>query len=113
MTAPLPGHERLLQTETVDLDASDKWLMGDTLEVTLAVNNKTGHKFPTAYPSRRAWLYLGIKDGRGDDVFESGKWDIVQNEIQGLDEDYEAHHDMITHPDQVQVYQSLMKDVDR
>ena len=30
------------------------------LEVDVDVRNATGHKFPTAYPSRRAWLHLSV-----------------------------------------------------
>jgi hypothetical protein len=103
---------RLLQEKTADISASYRWQGIDTLEIKVAVENKTGHKFPTAYPSRRAWLYLGLKDGNSQPVFESGQCDNLTGEIVGLDMPYEPHHDLITNGDQVAVYQAVMQDVD-
>jgi hypothetical protein len=103
---------RLLQRETVELDASYQWLHRDTLQVKIAVNNKTGHKFPTSYPSRRAWIHFEALDENGVPVFESGKWNNEIGEIIDLDNEYEPHYDKINKSDQVQVYQSLMMDVD-
>ena len=53
-----------------------------------------------------------MRDGNGQPVFESGGWDAQTGEINGLDMPYEVHHDVITDPDQVQIYQALMQDVD-
>jgi hypothetical protein len=102
---------RLLQTETVDLEADYSW-QNDSLEVQVAVKNLTGHKFPTAYPSRRAWLLFRVTNNNQQILFESGTWDRETGEIIGLDEPYEIHYDYITQSGQVQVYQSIMKDVD-
>lgn len=103
---------RLLQRETAALNAFYTWQGNDTLEIKVAVKNKSGHKFPTAYPSRRAWLYLTLTDGSGQPVFESGQWDSQTGEIAGLDLPYENHYDVITDTGQVQIYQALMQDVD-
>ena len=35
---------------------------GDRLDVDVDVLNLAGHKFPTAYPSRRAWLHVAVTD---------------------------------------------------
>ncbi|RMF56785.1 MAG: T9SS C-terminal target domain-containing protein [Calditrichaeota bacterium] len=103
---------RILQKETADISATYRWISGDSLEIRVAVKNKSGHKFPTGYPSRRAWLYVGLRDGNGQPVFESGGWDAQTGEINGLDIPYEVHHDVITAPDEVQIYQAMMQDVD-
>ena len=102
---------RMLQEETAELTAAYTWRPGDTLEVTVRVQNLTGHKFPTGYPSRRAWLYLAVTSESGDTLFVSGAFDPATGEIIGLDEPYEPHYDRITEADQVQVYQSIMQDV--
>jgi hypothetical protein len=78
--------------------------------VPVTVTNLTGHKFPTSYPSRRAWLHVKVEDGAGNAVFESGNFDSF-GEIVGLDVGYEPHYDSISQPGQVQVYESVMRDV--
>ena len=42
------------------------------IEVVIRVDNLTGHKLPTGYPSRRMWLHVQALDHRGRVVFESG-----------------------------------------
>ena len=101
----------LLQKETAELTAVADWQQ-DSLMVKVAVRNLAGHKFPTAYPSRRAWVWLRVTDEGNQVVFESGAWKKTTGEIIGLDEDYEPHYQVITRPDQVQVYEAVMKDID-
>jgi hypothetical protein len=103
---------RLLQQETATLNASYSWKGSDTLEIKLVAKNITGHKFPTGYPSRRAWLNLTLIDSNNQPAFESGKWDNLTGEITGLDIPYEGHYNVINDTGQVQVYQALMQDVD-
>lgn len=43
--------------------------------VEVAVTNLTGHKLPTAFPSRQVWIHLQARDGAGKVVFETGAWD--------------------------------------
>ena len=38
----------------------------------IAIRNLAGHKLPTAYPSRRVWLHVSVRDPSGGRVFESG-----------------------------------------
>ena len=78
------------------------------------VTNLTGHKLPTAYPSRRAWLHVVVRDRSGATVFESGAF-TPTGRIVGNDNDddrlkYEPHYREITQPDQVQIYESIMQD---
>lgn len=78
------------------------------------VTNLTGHKLPTAYPSRRAWLHVVVRDRAGTTVFESGAL-TPAGRIVGNDNDddrlrYEPHYREITQPGQVQIYESIMRD---
>lgn len=78
------------------------------------VENLAGHKLPTAYPSRRAWLHVTVRDATGALVFESGALD-ARGAIAGNDNDldpasYEPHHAEITAPDQVQIYEPILVD---
>ncbi len=104
--------ERMLREQTAELSATAAWAGNDTLEVRVAVRNKTGHKFPTAYPSRRAWLEVQVSDAQGQPVFESGAWDSTKGDITNLGDPYEPHHEMIRSPRDIQIYQAVMKDVD-
>ena len=79
------------------------------------VTNTTGHKLPSAYPSRRAWLRFvrrPIVDGRR--LFASG--DLrPDGSIVGNDNDrdplaFEPHQLVIDAPEQVQIYESIMVD---
>ncbi len=84
------------------------------LETEIAVGNNAGHKLPTAYPSRRAWLHLVVKDGAGNVVFESGAIG-ADGKIAGNDNDedaarFEPHHLIIEQPGQVQIYESILGD---
>jgi len=101
----------LLQNQTADLDLATEWSSaGDTLEVSVRVQNLSGHKFPTAYPSRRAWMELQVENSSGEVVFHSGAWDVF-GEISGLDSIYEPHHQLISNEDQVQIYQNIPMDM--
>ncbi len=80
----------------------------------ITIENRGGHKLPTAYPSRRAWLHIAVKDAGGKTVFESGRLE-ADGRIRGNDNDadgarYEAHHDEIASPDDVQVYEPILGD---
>ncbi len=102
------------QTATLSVDATRE---EGTLGVTVDVSNLTGHKFPTAFPSRRAWLHVTVTDSSGDTVFESGAWNQKTGSIVGNDNDsdastYEPHYDVIDSPDQVQIYESILGDGD-
>ena len=101
--------QRQLSQYSVSLSLESDWNSTNELVSTVAVENLTGHKFPTAYPSRRAWLVFTIIDDLGDTVFTSGTWDNTY-EITALDSSYEPHHDIITTPEQVQIYQAIPKD---
>ena len=78
------------------------------------MRNRAGHKFPTAYPSRRAWLHLTVTDAAGRVAFESGAFQ-ADGSIVGNDNDvdgtrFEPHHQAITDAAQVQIYEAIMAD---
>ncbi len=102
---------RMLQENSIDMALVGEMHGADTLALQLQVTNRAGHKLPTGFPSRRAWIHLKVSDEQGNTVFESGAWDAA-GEIIGLDADYEPHHNLINSADQVQIYQSVMVDVD-
>jgi hypothetical protein len=80
----------------------------------VVVENLGGHKLPTAYPSRRAWLHLIVRDSAGLTVFESGAVD-PDGSINGNDNDadasrFEPHYSEVRSPDEVQIYESIIGD---
>jgi hypothetical protein len=68
------------------------------LEVAVDVKNLTGHKLPTAYPSRRLWLHVKAADDEGRVVFESGAPDGTIGD--------QPHYTRISSPKQVMVYEA-------
>lgn len=87
-------------------------ILNDQLNFNVQVNNAIGHKLPTAYPSRRAYLHVTIKNDAGNIVFESGKTQS-NGAIVGNDGDidrtrYEPHYQLITSEQQVQIYETIM-----
>src|SRR5690606_25836546 len=63
--------DKLNNAATIETTAQS--LSGETLDFTLKINAGTGHKLPTAYPSRRVILHVTVKNAQGRIVFESGK----------------------------------------
>lgn len=85
------------------------------LELAVVVENLAGHKLPTAYPSRRAWLHVTVKAGKRT-VFESGAL-APDGSIEGNDNDadgsrYEPHYRVIDTPDEVAIYEAILADPD-
>ena len=99
----------LLEKQTLNLLA-DATYQDDSLVVNVEVENLSGHKIPSGFPSRRIWLHLVVEDGAGNMLFESGKWN-QEGRIVGVDEGFEPHHDVIRKEDEVQIYQAIMQDV--
>jgi len=103
-----------LATQTASVEIQKPAVAGGRLEFGITVTNKTGHKFPTAYPARRAWLHVVVRDSRGGLVFESGA-SRPDGSVAGNDNDedalkFEPHYTRITGADQVQIYESIMGD---
>ena len=82
----------------------------------VTVTNHSGHRFPTAYPSRRAWLEVRVEDAAGDVVWHTGAFDDAGYligpdgaRIGGHDVAL-PHRDVITAEGEVQVWESVMAD---
>ncbi len=110
------AHEtrRFLATEAATLAITRSQRTAEGLEIALEVTSLTGHKLPTAYPSRRAWLHVSVQDAEGRVIFESGAL-RPDGSISGNDNDsdssrYEPHYELVTAPDQVQIYEAIMVD---
>jgi hypothetical protein len=106
--------EALLATETAEISVDDLRQTGGRVQFTVTARNLAGHKLPTAYPARRAWLHVTLRDARGTVLFESGA-PRPDGSVAGNDNDedkgrFEPHYARITAPDQVQIYESIMGD---
>ena len=97
-----------LQNNTVRLSGSAA-VEGSQLKIDVTVENLAGHKFPSGFPSRRAWLHVTVTDAQQQTVFESGGWNAGGELLAG--EGFHAHADQIT-DDSPQVYESVMEDTD-
>jgi hypothetical protein len=107
---------RQLESDTATLTLRSERLT-DHVVATVAIRNLAGHKFPTGYPSRRAWIHLTARDAQGRTVFESGALRpdgaIVGNDNDTDGASFEPHYDAIGQPDQVQIYETIVADVGR
>jgi hypothetical protein len=106
--------QQYLQSRAAQITLSQPQLAGPTLTVAVKVRNLGGHKLPTAYPSRRAWLHVQVRNRAGSIVFESGALN-ADGSIQGNDNDrdaaaFEPHYRVIRSADQVQIYESILGD---
>ena len=84
------------------------------LQAEVVVRNLGGHKLPTAYPSRRAWLHIAVRDRNSRVVFESGALQ-PDGSIAGNDNDadparFEPHYTEITNNGQVQIFEDILGD---
>lgn len=92
----------------VELDMDVK-VAEDSASVVVHLTNLTGHKFPTGYPERRAWLHVRVEGASGDILFESGAVDSSGQIV--MDREIMPHYDLITAQDQVQIYEMIPGDL--
>ena len=105
----------LLQRDTATVSVVRADTTGGRIDVEVSVRNLTGHKLPTGYPSRRAWLHLTVRDRENQLVFSSGEITpsglIRENDNDADAARVEPHYTEIRKEDQVQIYESVMRDV--
>ena len=109
----------MLQDKTLDLSVTQQGLLDEfdgTPGVQIKLTNKAGHKFPSGYPARRAFIELIVHIADTDTLFHSGKLDASGARIIGSDEAgltaYEPHYDVIDSDDKVQIYEIVATDVE-
>src|SRR5258708_35844717 len=71
MTAASERTVAFLQSQSAGVSIRSVDLASGRLQVQVLVQNLTGHKMPTDYPSRRAWLHVTVRDARNNNVSES------------------------------------------
>jgi len=103
-----------LQSQSARITLSSAQLSASDLSFAVRVDNLTGHKLPTAYPSRRAWLHVVVTAADGHSVFESGKLNpdgsIVGNANDADPTHFSPHYMRITQPDQVEIFEPILGD---
>jgi len=105
---------QFLGSQAARVIIGDVSVSGGRLRTDITVENLGGHKLPTAYPSRRAWLHIIVRDGGGRVAFESGAL-RPDGSIAGNDNDadktrFEPHYREITSSDQVEIFESILGD---
>ncbi len=103
-----------LETSAAEIGIRDMRVDDGVLRVEVAVDNLAGHKLPSAYPSRRAWLRFVVLDRNGTAIFESGHLN-PDGSIAGNDNDadksrFEPHYAEIRSSEEVQIYESILGD---
>src|SRR3982074_2897784 len=114
MDAAMKRTAEFLKTQAAKVTITRMDPTPNGLAVEVHVENLGGHKLPTAYPSRRAWLHFTVKDGNGRVVFESGALN-PDGSIIGNDNDedplkFEPHYREITSSQEVEIYETILKD---
>ena len=124
---------RTLLASAADLTIGTTSMTDNTLTVPVTITNKTGHKLPTSYPSRRMWVHMIVTDNNGTPIFESGAVDdtgrlakdeaftasncLAIHKANGFDSIadgcYEPHQNIITSPNQVAIYEGVLGDVNQ
>jgi hypothetical protein len=100
----------MLQQQSVELEVQLISRDMDSLFVDVKLTNKSGHKLPSGYPSRKISVHYIVKDSLDNVLFQSGGFD-ENFYVNGEDVPFENHHDIIHDNLQVQVYEMVMGDV--
>ena len=93
-----------LEMEIIDRDE-------DSIYLNLVIHNYAGHKIPSGYPSRQVFVQLEVITHENESIFLSGALD-ENHQIIFEDENFEPHYTMINQEEQVQIYQTVMANVE-
>jgi len=108
LTQSIERTEQMLKEETINLNIKEIYKTDDSVFVEVTLKNKAGHKFPTGFPSRRAYLECLVTNN-SDTLFHSGKQGSAA--LMNTDnEKFEPHYQIINDENQVQIYEFVMGD---
>jgi hypothetical protein len=103
-----------LQSHAAHLSLGSIKLADGEIRFTVKVENLTGHKLPTSFPSRRAWLHVTVAAADGRILFESGRLHrdgSIEGNLNDTDPArYLPHFTRITSPNQVQIFEPILGD---
>jgi len=118
----------LLLGQTAALAITQATVSGGALTVDVRITNRTAHKLPTGFPSRRMWLHLTVRDAADQVIFESGAPDAegrlssdtahLTTACLAVDKQadfdntacFEPHRDLVDNEDQIAIYEPVMAD---
>ena len=101
----------LLQNHSIELELDFISNVNDSALFKVNIENLTGHKFPSGYPSRRAFIEFIVKKDNGETIFHSGEI-LPDFEVFGQHPDKEDHYQTISAEDEVQIYEMVFNDTD-
>jgi len=101
-----------LSSSSAQIKLENITLSEGQLQAEVNIQNRAGHKLPSAYPSRRAWIHFTVYDRFNTLIFESGGINS-DGSIKGNDNDFEPdlfepHYTKIEKPDEVQIYEGIL-----
>lgn len=103
-----------LAEQTAKVTVENVSLSGVHFSAEVVIEDLAGHKFPTGFPSRRAWLHIILSDASGQVLFESGGYgpdgSIAGNDNDADPSQFEPHYQAIVSADQVQIYETILRD---
>jgi hypothetical protein len=105
-----------LQSQAAHLSLGSIERAGDGIRFAVKVENLTGHKLPTSFPSRRAWLHVTVVGADGRVVFESGRLHpdgSIEGNVNDTDPaSFLPHYAKIESPDQVEIFEPILGDAE-
>jgi len=103
-----------LQSQAAHLSVGSVEVAEGEVRFAVKVENLTGHKLPTSFPSRRAWLHVTVTATDGRTIFESGKLNTDGSIAGNLNDTdparYLPHFTIINSPNQVQIFEPILGD---
>jgi hypothetical protein len=101
-----------IENHTASISVVQAAVEGSSLTADVRIVSRVGHKFPTGFPSRRAWIHFWVTDASGKVVFESGSTNddgsIIGNDNDSDPAAFEPHYAVVEQADQVQIYEAIM-----